>query len=223
MWYTFQDGADPKSSMDTAVTNKQSDTIHSGSLNMAARSGTKKRKKSKQKYKYLYMIPAVLWMVFIFFMSSRTGDGSSAMSNPITDFIVGLFQKVRNDSAQSVDKMTGVVEVMVRKGAHMTEYGILFAFLVLAVRKISGSTSAVWNGIWAVAITFVYACSDEIHQLFVADRAGRGSDVLIDMCGALITLLIIKGMKSAMGRIITGFLIGIVIVAAALFLLLWPF
>ena len=161
------------------------------------------KKTKKNEKKYIYIIPAVLWMIFIFYMSSRTGDDSSAVSNPMTDFIVGLFQKVRNDSAPVVDRMTGVVEIMVRKAVgRMTSAGVY---------------------IWSVVITFVYACSDEIHQLFVADRAGRGTDVLIDMCGALAALLIIWGSKSTRGRIIMGFVIGIVLVAAVMFLFLWPF
>ena len=56
------------------------------------------KKTKKNEKKYIYIIPAVLWMIFIFYMSSRTGDDSSAVSNPMTDFIVGLFQKVSNDS-----------------------------------------------------------------------------------------------------------------------------
>ena len=172
---------------------------------------------------YWYVVPVIIWMAFIFYMSSKTGDGSSAVSNPITDFIVELFQRVRNDTAPVVDRMTGIVEVMVRKGAHMTEYGILIALVVLAVKKVSVKMSAVGINIWAAVITFAYACSDEIHQLFVADRAGRGTDVIIDMCGAAIALLIIYGMKSARGRIVTGFIIAMVCVALVLFLLLWRF
>ena len=161
------------------------------------------KKTKKNEKKYIYIIPAVLWMIFIFYMSSRTGDDSSAVSNPMTDFIVGLFQKVRNDSAPVVDRMTGVVEIMVRKAGGRMTSAVVY--------------------IWSVVITFVYACSDEIHQLFVADRAGRGTDVLIDMCGALAALLIIWGSKSTRGRIIMGFVIGIVLVAAVMFLFLWPF
>lgn len=181
------------------------------------------RSSKKKAKKYIYIVPVILWMTFIFYMSAKTGEGSSAVSNPITDLIVDIFQRARHDTAPAVDRMTGVVEVMVRKGAHMTEYGILMALLVLAVKKTCGKISEGWTYVWSTAITFAYACSDEIHQLFVADRAGKGTDVLIDMCGAVIALLIISGMKSTRGRVVTGFLIGIVLVAAAMFLLLWPF
>ncbi len=191
--------------------------------NKTRKSTSNKRRKNNSAPNYWYMIPVVLWMAFIFYMSSRTGDDSSAVSNPITDMIVNLFQKARNDTAPVVDRMTGVVEVMVRKGAHMTEYGILLALLVLAVRKARVQMSAALANVWAAVIAFAYACSDEIHQLFVADRTGRGTDVLIDMFGAVLALLIMYGMRSTRGRIVTGFIIAMVCVFLVLFLLLWRF
>ena len=200
-----------------------SNTTRSNASKSRVTTRVSKRKKKNTEPNYWYIIPAIMWMAFIFYMSSKTGDGSSAVSNPITDFIVELFQRARNDTAPVVDRMTGVVEVMVRKGAHMAEYGILIALVILAVKKVSVKMSAVGTNIWSAVITFAYACSDEIHQLFVADRAGRGTDVLIDMCGAVITLLIIYGMKSVRGRIVTGFIIAMVCVAVVLYLLLWRF
>ena len=115
------------------------------------------KKTKKNEKKYIYIIPAVLWMIFIFYMSSRTGDDSSAVSNPMTDFIVGLFQKVRNDSAPVVDRMTGVVEIMVRKGAHMTEYGILLALLALAVRKTGGRMASALSLITHLTLPTIYS------------------------------------------------------------------
>ena len=42
----------------------------------------------------------------------------------------------------------------------------------------------------AVGATAVYAATDEIHQLFVAGRSGRFSDVCIDSAGALAGVLV---------------------------------
>ena len=42
-------------------------------------------------------------------------------------------------------------------------------------------------GVAAVSAV-LYACSDEFHQLFVAGRAGRINDVLIDSAGAVLGL-----------------------------------
>ncbi|MCD8029064.1 MAG: VanZ family protein, partial [Erysipelotrichaceae bacterium] len=39
--------------------------------------------------------------------------------------------------------------------------------------------------IYAFIMTFLYACSDEAHQLLVSGRAGQLSDVLIDTCGGM--------------------------------------
>jgi VanZ family protein len=43
----------------------------------------------------------------------------------------------------------------------------------------------------AVALAFLYAMTDEFHQLFVAGRAGRFIDVCIDTAGAVIGVLIL--------------------------------
>ena len=62
------------------------------------------RSSKKKKKKYIYIVPVILWMTFIFYMSAKTGEGSSAVSNPITDLIVDIFQRVRHDTAPAVDR-----------------------------------------------------------------------------------------------------------------------
>ena len=47
------------------------------------------RSSKKKEKKYIYIIPVILWMTFIFYMSAKTGEGSSAVSNPITDLVYG--------------------------------------------------------------------------------------------------------------------------------------
>ena len=44
--------------------------------------------------------------------------------------------------------------------------------------------------IYAVLLCLVYACSDEIHQLFICDRSGKIFDVFIDMLGSLSSIFI---------------------------------
>lgn len=186
--------------------------------------GSHRRTKSRDGgRRWLYLIPVILWMAVIFYMSSRTGEDSSAVSNPVTEEVVEITQTVRNDTAPVRDRMKAVVEVMVRKGAHMTEFGILFALVLLAVKKLGNEMGTAFAVVLTFAITFAYACSDELHQLFVSERAGRATDVMIDMCGAVIAFLIIQGMKTTRGRIVTGFAAAILLTALALFLMLWNF
>ena len=41
----------------------------------------------------------------------------------------------------------------------------------------------------AIIFCLIYACSDEFHQFFVAGRAGRLTDILIDTTGSILGVL----------------------------------
>lgn len=66
----------------------------------------------------------------------------------------------------------------------MTEYGILSVLLYIWIGQ--WEMSFLRRGGTAVGAAAVYAATDEIHQLFVAGRSGRFSDVCIDSAGALL-------------------------------------
>lgn len=72
---------------------------------------------------------------------------------------------------------------IVRKLAHFTVYFCLGAtsFSALCTYDLKRKTKM----IMAFSLSFCYAVSDEVHQLFVSGRAGRVSDVLIDSMGAI--------------------------------------
>jgi VanZ family protein len=95
-------------------------------------------------------LPALLWMAVIFAFSTRHGGGHLPAA-----------------------------EVALRKLAHVTEYFVLTALLLRALRR-SQVTSAV-----AVAIVaaLAYAASDEWHQSFVPGRTATPRDVAIDGIG----------------------------------------
>jgi VanZ family protein len=80
----------------------------------------------------------------------------------------------------------------IRKGAHFFAYGVLSALFFRAVR--GPLPEALWRVSWALtalAICFVTASSDEIHQLYTPGRGGTYRDVLLDMAGALFAQLVI--------------------------------
>ncbi len=76
------------------------------------------------------------------------------------------------------------LDLVVKKSAHATAYGILFLLWLNALR--ADQPPAYRTILLALALTFVYAISDEWHQTFVAGRHGQALDVAIDMSGALI-------------------------------------
>lgn len=149
----------------------------------------KSRKENRRKrLSTIAGILALVWMCVIFAFSAQTKEESGAVSGGISFRIVnatGLLLRLHIDEAR-LREIAGAIEHFVRKGAHMTEYAILAVLIYL------------WLGRWqlsrlraaclAAAGATVYACSDEIHQLFVAGRAGMVSDVLVDSAGAVLGL-----------------------------------
>lgn len=69
----------------------------------------------------------------------------------------------------------------------MSEYAILTLLGFLTFSFLHGRGRV----LIPIGVTFIYACTDEIHQLFVPGRAGRFTDVLIDTTGGIIMLLFI--------------------------------
>mgnify|MGYP003225603204 FL=1 len=162
-------------------------------------------------------------MVFIFYMSGKTGQESSGQSGKISLFITDLLEKVRQDSPQEMQNLQDILELVIRKAAHVTEYAILFLLSYLATVKISMSQSRFYNRSIAVLISLLYACSDEMHQLLVPGRSGKMIDVGIDMAGVLIVLICMILSKNTKWKIICGVLLGVLLVAAFVALLFVPF
>lgn len=138
-------------------------------------------------------------------------------------FITDLLEKVRQDSPQEMQNLQDILELVIRKAAHVTEYAILFLLSYLATVKISMSQSRFYNRSIAVLISLLYACSDEMHQLLVPGRSGKMIDVGIDMAGVLIVLICMILSKNTKWKIICGVLLGVLLVAAFVALLFVPF
>ena len=82
----------------------------------------------------------------------------------------------------------GVWDTVLRKAAHMAEYGLLWFLWHRALE-----TRTPWP---AVAITLAYAVSDEYHQSFVEGRHGTPVDVLIDAAGVAIAVALYTRRKA---------------------------
>lgn len=212
-----------KNSGGSRTTNRKANKNTDKSANSKASSAKRKHNTADSKKRFLYLIPVIIWMVFIFYMSGKTGQESSGQSGKISLFITDLLEKVRQDSPQEMQNLQDILELVIRKTAHMTEYAILFLLSYLAMVKISMSQSRFYNRSIAVLISLLYACSDEMHQLLVPGRSGRMIDVGIDMAGVLIVLICMLLSKNTKWKIICGVLLGVLLVAAFVALLFVPF
>lgn len=134
-------------------------------------------------------------MIFIFCMSHKTAEVSSEMSNSIIDIIIEYIpQEVVTALTEPNSTFNIDMSYIVRKAAHMFEYFVLYILLYFGFYKVQKA-----NYIYPFLIAFLYACSDEFHQLFIPGRAGMFTDVLIDSIGitvALTLILIINKIKS---------------------------
>lgn len=212
-----------KNSGGSRTTNRKANKNTDKSANSMASSAKRKHNTADSKKRFLYLIPVIIWMIFIFYMSGKTGQESSGQSGKISLFITDLLEKVRQDSPQEMQNLQDILELVIRKAAHMTEYAILFLLSYLAMVKISMSQSRFYNRSIAVLISLLYACSDEMHQLLVPDRSGKMIDVGIDMAGVLIVLICMILSKNTKWKIICGVLLGVLLVAAFVALLFVPF
>ncbi len=133
--------------------------------------------------KIIKLILIILCMAFIFSFSSDSASESTKKSDGVIvkscEFVLG-----RKLTDKEKDKYLNKYVFTVRKGAHFTIYLIL-GLLVMSFLK---EYYLVNNKglLIAFIICFLYACSDEIHQIFVPGRSGEFRDVLIDSTGALL-------------------------------------
>lgn len=128
------------------------------------------------------------WCWLIFGFSSENATQSSSLSGEIVSFFENNF--VPDFSSMSLaaqNKFTSVLTIIVRKGAHFSEYAVLGALAFSALKML---TSTKLRFTISSAFGLIYAATDEIHQLFVSGRAGRFTDVLIDFCGVLFGCMI---------------------------------
>lgn len=140
--------------------------------------------------KYVLLVLIILWMGVIFIFSSKTGSESTKQSDGFISITIGNIVSIFDKSLTNEEKerIIDIVEVPIRKIAHITEYFILTILVSLFVNSYKISIKNVVYITFAICI--LYSCSDEIHQLFVSDRSGQIIDVLIDSIGISIWLII---------------------------------
>ena len=142
-------------------------------------------------------------MVLIFCFSAQSGGESGSLSDSIARMLASVF--VEGFGGMLAEQQAQIIAQMswpIRKTAHASEYACLAISLVItcwqlhawrcdkkaAISPLGRRVTLV--GVTAFIIAVLYACSDEIHQLFIDGRAGQVADVLVDASGAAIGCLL---------------------------------
>lgn len=122
------------------------------------------------------LLLVILWMIFIFVMSSFDATSSSNQSNFIVDIITSIINI----------KDIGLLSLIIRKLAHFIEYFILGILVINFITRYDKKI------IIAILLCIIYATSDEIHQIFVPGRSCQIIDIMIDSLGSIMGIYLYK-------------------------------
>lgn len=125
--------------------------------------------------------PLFLWVGVIFLLSSGQGsmDETSRIIGPILKFLFPA----------ASDETLHLYHFYIRKLAHLTEYAILGFF---AVRTFAGTAFfQKYRTILGLAVVLAIALIDEVNQSFEPTRTGAFGDVMLDLAGGGLMILVL--------------------------------
>lgn len=119
---------------------------------------------------------AIMAVIFAFSAQSRAESAGLSLS------VRGLFSKVLQFVGLGQYAHSEVLHHFVRKCAHA------FLYCSLGISVAASCRASGWRiyGFWAGLICFLYAVSDELHQMFVPGRGPLVSDVVLDTVAAAV-------------------------------------
>lgn len=141
--------------------------------------------KQRRFWKGFFLAATLLTACLIFFFSAQQGPDSAQLSEGVTLQVARVvkpdYPSLPAPARQSFLSQLGLV---IRKLAHFSEFALLGLNLTayLNLRRPDRSPLRLAPAAWGVAT--LYACTDELHQMFVSERGPAVLDVLIDSGGA---------------------------------------
>lgn len=131
------------------------------------------------KKQIIYFLLIIIWMAIVFAFSNQPAYISSKASGGITDRVVKIITK---DDKKMPKNQRDLIETVVRKCAHFGLYliGGLLITNFFNTTRVKEKHIIIYSILFAV----IYACTDELHQLFVNGRSGEIRDIIIDTLGA---------------------------------------
>lgn len=138
----------------------------------------------------VFSMMIVLTCAVIFKFSSQNGKQSSKVSMGVVQKILDINKRKKTSKNDSEN-----IEFIIRKIAHFSIYTSLGTWAICLMKTFFMKEEHKKQQIKQVSISFLfgflYACSDEIHQLFSNGRSGQISDVIIDTIGVINGILLV--------------------------------
>src|SRR4030088_2601415 len=142
---------------------------------------------------FKYWLPVLIWLGVIF-----VGSSDLMSAEHTSRFIVPFLRWLKPEISPET---VALIQFVVRKCAHLSEYAILALLLFRAIYRgtnLKWSMSILCVNVW-IACGLV-AAADEFHQSFVASRSGALGDVGIDTVGAFFGLFLSAGFARRANR-----------------------
>jgi VanZ family protein len=116
-------------------------------------------------------LAVILCIIIFLFTASPSSTGAHTQS---------VIEKITGMKASQAHTLNFII----RKMTHLSIFGLLAVCLTLAFTK-----KPYYN---AWILTTMYAATDEYHQSFMPGRTSSYYDVLLDSCGAIVAILIVR-------------------------------
>lgn len=128
------------------------------------------------------LVPLLLWMGVIAILSSDLGSMKhmlAIMPRFVREWIAAGF----TGEGPTPEGVWGI-----RKLAHIVTYAVLGILAIRWVHAWAGVGRRIWLG--TIVLCVLYASLDEVHQSFVPSRTASGFDVLFDLFGAVVGMIL---------------------------------
>lgn len=133
----------------------------------------------------LGFLPLAILLITVFWFSSNDSEDSSNQSKVVVKFIKASVLPDLNTLVSKKDDriVNKVLSHVVRKTTHFSIYALMGICSFGALWFIGRKKLRFFT---ALTFCFIYAVTDEIHQVFVPGRSGELTDVIIDTSGSLL-------------------------------------
>lgn len=132
-----------------------------------------KHSRGRKIYIALSSISVATVAIIIFFLSAQTATESNGTSDSLINLIFSFFGKSPNEN-------------LIRTLAHFCEFagfGFLVANLIFSINNTKKT-------VLSTLLSFAYAITDEIHQIFVPGRAFQLIDLTVDLSGIIFGVVV---------------------------------
>lgn len=133
--------------------------------------------------KYVVYVLWLFWLFIIFYLSNQPGNISGGESSHLIYNTLHFIYTCLNMDTSHLNEIVNIIHNPLRECMHSLEYLIL-GILTINVLKQASIKENIF--IISILFCFIYAATDEIHQLFIPGRTFEYFDIAMDMIGAVI-------------------------------------